>query len=144
MEELQILAVLIQHADQQIDKAVNFFMTLLGVVAVFTMTETYNKNYNWFLKLLVSVGLTALLWVNRDGIIEQMHIYNELITNFPDGMEPWATLFADHGVYQKVSTTTMWWVHAIASWLIHVMVWHKELKEHVGSRILAWWKARKG
>ena len=139
MEELQILATLIQHADQQIDVGVNTFLTLMGVVAVFTMTETYNKNWNWVLKILLSIGLTVLLWANRDGIIAQMEIYNALIQDFPDDVEPWLTLFGDHGVYQKIGTTSMFWVHAIASWVIHVMVWQKELKEHVGRRVKVWW-----
>ena len=143
MEELQILAMLIQHADEQINKSVNTFLMLMGIMATLTMTQAYEKKFNWFLKILLSVGLTIVFWANRDGIIEQMHIYNALIENFPDGVEPWATLFADHGVYQKMGTTAMFWVHAVASWLVHVLVWHKELKDFGTKRVLRWWKNRK-
>lgn len=146
MEEIQVLAALIQHADQQIDKAVNFFMTLLGVIAVFTMTETYSKHWNWFLKLMLSAALTVILWNNRDGIIEQIHIYNALIADFPDDIEPWATLFGAHGVYQKVDTVMLWWVHAVASWLIHLMVWSRELNSFAAKRkqwLMTWWRNRK-
>ena len=55
----------------------------------------------------------------------------------------WATLFADHGVYQKLGTTALLWVHAVASTLVHVLIWHKELKDKFGTRLSVWWKNRK-
>ncbi len=143
MEELQILAVLIQHADKQIDSSVNTFLMLMGIMATLTMTKAYEEKFNVFLKILLSIGLTVVLWANRDGIIDQMLIYNALIENFPDGIEPWATLFADHGVYQKLGTTALFWVHAVASTLVHVLIWHKELKDKFGTRLSVWWKNRK-
>lgn len=143
MEEIQVLAMLIQHADRQIDSSVNTFLMLMGIMATLTMTKAYEEKFNVFLKVLLSVGLTVVLWSNRDAIIAQMEIYNALIENFPDEEEPWATLFGDHSVYHMLSVHAMFWVHAAASWLVHVLVWHKELKDKVGGYIMRWWRNRK-
>jgi len=128
MNEIDVLAELLKHADEQINLSITVFMTVLGIVATFSATKTYNENFNWILKFLLSIGLTILLIYNRDTIIEQMIIYNKIISNFPLEREPWKTLFGYHGVYHKLSTTQLYWVHASSSWIIHLLIWNKELK----------------
>ena len=140
MEELQVLARLIEHADKQIDASLNMFLVVMGVMATFTMTEAYEKKFNVFLKILLSLGLTVVFWHNRDAITDQMYIYNALVENFPDDVEPWKTLFGDHGVYHMLSPFAMFWLHAVMSSLVHLLVWHKEIKDRIGTRIMVWWQ----
>ena len=75
-----------------------------------------------------------------------MYIYNALIESFPDDVEPWKTLFGDHSVYHLLSPVVMFWMHAVMSSLVHVLVWHKELKDKFGHPITIWyrnWKTRR-
>ena len=44
MEELQILATLIQHADKQIDASMNMFLVLTGIMATFTMIKPTRRS----------------------------------------------------------------------------------------------------
>ena len=143
MEELHALISLLQHADDQIDKSVTIAMTLLGVVATFTMTATFAERYNWFLKACMSVFLTVILFYNRDTIIDQMHIYNALVvqlgaldvTNVSQLFLP-----GEQSVYTKLSPTSMWLAHGAASWFIHLLIWHIEIKNWLLPKWQAWRK----
>jgi len=126
--EISILAELLQHANNQINSAITTFMTILGVVATFCSTQAFRDNFQWPLKLALSACLIVMLIFNRDAIIHQMIIYNELLTHFPEDKEPWKSLFSSHGVFTELSTNMMYWVHAISSTIIHLFIWSKELK----------------
>lgn len=133
--ELSILAELLRHADNQINSSTTIFMTILGVVATFCSTQAFRENFHWPLKLALSACLTVMLVFNRDEIIQQMVIYNELLTHFPEDREPWKSLFSSHGVFTELSTSMMYWVHAISSTVIHLFVWSKELKGFISKYI---------
>jgi hypothetical protein len=145
MEELNILVMLLQHANDQINGSVTVAMGLIGIVATFTMSQSFATRYNWILKLLMSIAMTVLLFYNRGQIIEQMEIYNAVLLQIGDTpLTSIQTLFAnEYSVYTAMSTTTMWFVHGVASWFLHLLIWHIELKEVVWSRIQTWWESRK-